>query len=144
MNNVITKRNFDVSVELLYRAWTEPNHLKNWWGPDGFTNTFFEFDLTEGGYWRFTMHSPDGKDYENESRFVTIIKNKKIIFNHISPPKFRTEVNFKAIAENSSSLHWEMIFDEEKVYIALKNFITEKNEENLNRLERELEKIKPT
>jgi uncharacterized protein YndB with AHSA1/START domain len=34
---------------LVYQAWTNPNHLKNWWGPNGFTNTFNEFDLRPGG-----------------------------------------------------------------------------------------------
>ncbi len=142
MNEVITKRNFNVPVALLYKAWAQPEHLKNWWGPNGFTNTFYEFDLRPGGKWRFTMHGADGKNYENESVFETISQNKLIIFNHISEPKFTAEVSFADNGKNSSSLIWKMIFPKQEVYQSLKDFIAEKNEENLNRLETELAKMK--
>ena len=46
---------------------------KQWWGPNGFTNTFHEFDLRPGGAWRFIMHGPDGTDYPNESVFVEVV-----------------------------------------------------------------------
>lgn len=144
MNTVITKQNFEVPRELLFRAWTEPEHLKNWWGPHGFTNTFYEFDLRPGGYWRFTMHGPDGKNYENESIFETIIPAERIIFEHISPPAFRTDVCFTGMEPGGTSLEWKMIFKEEQLFQSLEKFIIEKNKENLERLQAELEKMKST
>lgn len=56
---IVTTRIFTFPRQLVYKAWTEPQHLKNWWGPKGFTNTFNIFDLTVGGRWSFVMHGPD-------------------------------------------------------------------------------------
>jgi uncharacterized protein YndB with AHSA1/START domain len=69
---VVATRIFDAPRDLVWRAFTDPDHLKQWWGPNGFTNTFYVFDLKVGGHWRFTMHGPDGKNYENEAVFVAI------------------------------------------------------------------------
>ncbi len=65
-HEIVSSRIVNASRELVYRAWTEPNHLKNWWGPAGFTNTFKEFDLRPGGKWNFIMHGPDKGNYLNE------------------------------------------------------------------------------
>ncbi len=140
MKEVITKRNFNVPVELLYQAWVNPEQLKNWWGPNGFTNTFREFDFKPGGKWSFIMHGPDGKEYENESKFETIKENELVILRHISKPEYKATFIFSANGSNSSSLKWTMVFEEEKAYHALKNIVAEKNEENLDRLVTELEK----
>lgn len=142
MNAIITKRNFDAPVELLYKAFSQSEHIQNWWGPDGFTNTFYEFDFREGGKWRFTMYGPDGKGYENESEFEAVKENELITLHHISKPEYKAEFNFSSNENNSSSLVWKMVFAEEKAYAALKDIIPEKNEENLNRLEAELNKMK--
>ncbi len=46
-------------------AVSDPKHLAQWWGPDGFTITTSSFDFRAGGVWRFVMHGPDGRDYQN-------------------------------------------------------------------------------
>ena len=46
---IVSSRIFNVPIQLLFNAWSNPNRLKNWWGPAGFTNTFKEFDFREGG-----------------------------------------------------------------------------------------------
>ena len=142
MSGATYTRIFDVSVELLYSAWTDPEHLKNWWGPLGFTNTFYEFDLQPEGKWSFTMHGPDGKDYPNESVFKTIIPNKLLVFDHLSLPQFRVEASFETKGSNTSELVWKMTFVIESVFLSIKDFIAEKNEENLDRLAEELKKMK--
>lgn len=142
MNAIITKRDFNVPVELLYKAFSQQEHIKNWWGPEGFTNTFYEFDFRNGGKWRFTMHGPDGKGYENEIEFEMIKENEVINVYHISKPEYRSSYKISAKGSNASSVLWEMEFLTEKAYDALKDIIPEKNEENLNRLEAELEKMK--
>jgi uncharacterized protein YndB with AHSA1/START domain len=62
---IVTSRILNNNRELIYRAWSEPQHLKNWWGPMGFTNTFNEFDFTVGGKWSLIMHGPDKGHYHN-------------------------------------------------------------------------------
>lgn len=141
MNEIISKRKFNVPVELLFKAWSQPQHLKEWWGPDGFTNTFYEFDFRPEGKWRFTMYGPDGKNYENESVFEIIRENELIVFNHISKPEYKATVKFESNGDSNSSLVWKMDFVTEKAFKSLKDIVTEKNEENLNRIEAELEKM---
>jgi uncharacterized protein YndB with AHSA1/START domain len=142
MNAIIKQRNFDVAVDVLFKAFSQPEHLKEWWGPNDFTNTFYEFNFCNGGKWRFTMHGPDGKGYENESEFETVKENELIVLRHISKPEYKATFSFSSINSNASVLVWEMIFETEKAYEALKEIVAEKNEENLNRLEKEVEKIK--
>ncbi|MEI9810777.1 MAG: SRPBCC domain-containing protein [Bacteroidota bacterium] len=72
-------------VELVWEVWTNPEHIANWWGPKGFTNTIHIMDVAEGGEWRLTMHGPDGKNYPNKSIFLEIVQDKKIVFRHFNP-----------------------------------------------------------
>jgi uncharacterized protein YndB with AHSA1/START domain len=69
----------------MWEVWTSPEHIANWWGPDGFTNTIHKMDFHEGGEWKLTMHGPDGTNYPNRSIFKEIIPLKKIVFQHFNP-----------------------------------------------------------
>jgi len=51
--------------DLVWSVWTDPKHLAQWWGPDGFRTTTSAFEFKPGGVWRFVMHGPDGRDYDN-------------------------------------------------------------------------------
>lgn len=86
-----SSRIFSANRELVFRAWSEPNHLKNWWGPAGFTNTFNEFDFRVGGKWRFIMHGPDKGNYVNECEFIIIETPSRIAWQRISKPIFQVE-----------------------------------------------------
>lgn len=63
--SIVATRVLDAPRELVFSAWTDQKHLAQWWGPNGFTTTTYAFDFRAGGVWRFVMHSPDGRDYEN-------------------------------------------------------------------------------
>ncbi|MBL7969689.1 MAG: SRPBCC family protein [Prolixibacteraceae bacterium] len=139
-NMVITTRIFSHSRQLVFEAWTNPERLKNWWGPNGFTNTFYEFDLRPGGMWRFTMHGPDGTNYPNESIFVQIDVPELIIFDHLSQPQFQIVATFEELQETKTRLTFRMIFKSADQYNALRSFVQEKNEENFDRLEIELQR----
>ena len=67
---IITTRVLDAPRELVWKAWTDPKHVAEWWGPNGFTNTIHEMDVRPDGVWRFIMHGPDGVDYKNEIVFT--------------------------------------------------------------------------
>lgn len=131
---IISRRVFNIPRSLIYSAWTDPEQLAQWWGPEGFTNTFYEFNLKPGGEWRFVMHGPDGKDYQNHSVFVEIIPQERIVFDHISLPKFRVTATFEQQAEKTKvtfRMHFESKVDVEK----LKALIVPANEQNFDRLE---------
>ncbi len=90
-------RVFDAPVALVWKAWTEPEHLKKWYGPDGFKLTIHQFDFKPGGKWKFIMHGPDGRDYPNSIVFDEIIRHEKIVYHHTGegePVTFITTVTF--------------------------------------------------
>lgn len=78
---IAISRRFDAPRDLVWRAFTEPEHLIRWWGPDGFTNTFHEIDVRPGGVWRFIMHAPDGTDYDNFVRFLEVVPPERLAFD---------------------------------------------------------------
>lgn len=136
-----SSRIVNYSVELVFTAWTNSNHLKNWWGPKGFTNTFKEFDLRPGGKWSFVMHGPEKGNYVNECEFVLIEKPKLIVWKRISKPLFNVVAEFEEIASNQTKIIFRMVFDTADDCNKIKPFAIEKNEENFDKLEMELMKM---
>lgn len=100
-------------------------------------NTFHEFDFRTGGKWIFTMHSSDGKDYENEQLFHKIEKNH-IIMEHTPEPHFSTEILFEEIWENETKMTWISTFENPEFFAQMTDFLIEKNNENFDRLGAEL------
>ena len=101
--SIITTRVYDAPRELVWTAWTDPEHLAQWWGPDGFSTTTSAYDLRPGGVWRFVMHGPDGRDYQNRITFDEIVKPERITYHHgggddVEPVQFRTTVTFEDIS----------------------------------------------
>jgi len=91
---IVTSRLFDAPRTLVWKAWTDPREVALWWGPNGFTNTIHEMDVSPGGVWQFIMHGPDGVDYKNKIVFVELVKPERIVYDHVSGPKFRATVTF--------------------------------------------------
>ena len=79
---LVVTRVFDASRERVFDAFTDPRHIAEWWGPDGFTNTIHEMDVRPGGVWRFMMHGPDGVDYPNMIIYAEIVKPERLVFPH--------------------------------------------------------------
>jgi uncharacterized protein YndB with AHSA1/START domain len=74
-DEIVLTRIFDAPRNLVYKAWTEPQHLAEWWGPHGFTNPRVEVDLRPGGAWHIDMRSPDGTIYPNKVKYLEVVKN---------------------------------------------------------------------
>ena len=133
-------KTFNASAELLWKVLTTPEYIKEWWGPDGFTNTIRKMDVREGGTWDFTMHGPDGTDYDNEYVYTTIIPLKKIVLDHLKEPKFT--INISIHEEGlQTTVEWCNIFDsiptKEEAVRAFKADVG--LEQNLERLANHLE-----
>ncbi|XDD49629.1 SRPBCC family protein [Leptospira sp. WS92.C1] len=137
---VVSVRMIDKPRELVFQAWTDPDHLIHWWGPSGFKNTFQEFDLRPGGNWRFIMHGPDGTDYPNHSVFVEITRPERLVFNHISAHYYHANVSFEDQA-GKTKLTFRMRFETVEEYEKVKKYVIEGNEQNFDRLETELSKM---
>jgi len=134
---IVTTRVFDAPRELVFKAWTDPDHLAKWWGPKGFTNTFQEFDMRPGGVWRFIMHGPDGVDYKNKSVFVEVVKPERIVLQHVSGPRFQVTAAFAEEA-GKTRLTFQMLFETAAECAKVKVYAVEANEQNFDRLEAQL------
>ena len=98
---IVASRLFAAPRELVFQMWTEPDHLRQWWGPRGFTNTIHEMDVRPGGSWRLVMHGPDGTDYDNESVYGEIVRPELLTYSHISAPHFDVRVVFEEEGEKT-------------------------------------------
>lgn len=136
-----TARVLPFSPEAIYAAFATPELLAQWWGPEGFTNTFEVFEFKAGGQWRFVMHGPDGKDYLNESLFAALEPNRKIVIEHVCTPLFTLTVTLNPV-ENGTHLSWEQVFVDEATAQAVKSIVGSANEQNLDRLTRVLAQTK--
>jgi uncharacterized protein YndB with AHSA1/START domain len=94
-NEIAMTRVFDVPRELVFRMWSDPEHLAQWWGPKGFRNTIHKFDFRPGGEWNFTMHGPDGRDYANKIIYREIVRPERIAYSHVSGPLFEATATFE-------------------------------------------------
>ena len=133
---LILTRLLNAPRELVWEVWTNPNHIKNWWGPNGFTNTIFNMDVKVGGEWNLTMHGPDGTDYKNKSIFTEIIKPEKIVYKHVSAPKFVATITFNE-QDNKTLLTWHMLFESKEQFIqVVKTFKADEGlKQNIAKLE---------
>jgi uncharacterized protein YndB with AHSA1/START domain len=139
--SIINTRVFNVSREVLFNAWANPELLSTWWGPQGFTNTFHEFDFKPGGIWKFMMHSPDGKDFVNTCVFETIEKPIRIVFKHLLPVHiFWLTATFEN-TDNKTKLTFHQLFETVEECQHIKKFVEVANEQNLDRLESVISKI---
>lgn len=100
-NEIKITRIYDAPVEAVWEAWNDPEQAAQWWGPRGFTITHHGKDLRPGGFWRYTMHGPDGVDYPNKTVYHEVVKHSRLVYDHGGsddrPPMFRVTVNFSEI-----------------------------------------------
>jgi uncharacterized protein YndB with AHSA1/START domain len=111
---IIGSRVFDAPRALVFAAFTDPKHLAQWWGPDGFTTTTHFFDFRPGGVWRFVMHGPDGRDYQNRVTYDEIVPPKRIVYRHdggddVEPVQFTQTLTFEDVG-GQTRLIWRGVF----------------------------------
>jgi uncharacterized protein YndB with AHSA1/START domain len=97
---LVLTRVFAARRELVFRAWTEVEHLSRWFGPKGFTTTTHEIDVRVGGRWRFDMLAPNGQVFDNRMVFLEVTPPERLVFDHghdtdDDPEKFRVTVTFE-------------------------------------------------
>jgi uncharacterized protein YndB with AHSA1/START domain len=146
---LVITRVLNAPRELVYEAWTEPEHLINWWGPTGFTNSFHEFNMRPGGVWRFTMHGPDGVDYPNKVIFNEVIPQQRLAFilsddNGKESDAFDVTVTFEK-ANGKTKLTMRMLFKTaaERDRVVNEYGAMEGNRQTLDKLEALLAKMQP-
>ena len=97
-NEIHITRVYDAPLSAVWQAWSDPAELAQWWGPRGFTITTHSRDLRSGGHWHYTMHGPEGTDYENTTRYLEVVPGQRMVYDHGGhgdrPPLFRVTVMF--------------------------------------------------
>jgi len=136
----VTSRLIDAPRERVFRAFSDPVHLAQWWGPTGFSSTFHEFDLRPGGAWRFVMHGPDGRNYRNDSVFLEVVPPERIVFEHLSGHHFLMTITFAAQGD-STLVGWRQVFDTAAECRRIASVVVPANEQNLDRLAAQVLKV---
>lgn len=77
---LVITRNFDAPRERVFKAWTEPKRVVNWWGPKGFTTPFCRIDLRPGGVFHYCMRSPEGRDYWGMGVYREIVPPERLVY----------------------------------------------------------------
>jgi uncharacterized protein YndB with AHSA1/START domain len=99
----------------VFRAFTETEALKNWYGPNGFTLTVIAMDFRVGGRFRFTMHAPDGTDFPNRIEYREIAPAERLAYRHSSdmdndPNAFDVIISFTAVGPSRTLLTMRSTF----------------------------------
>ncbi len=77
---LVLQRIFDAPPEKVYRAWTEPELLRQWFAPLPWTTPHAELNVRPGGANRITMRSPEGVDFPNSGVYLEVVRNERLVF----------------------------------------------------------------
>jgi len=90
-NRTLTiERTFNAPLDLVWQAWTRPEHIANWWGPKGMETEILEHNFQVGGHWKYRMQLPDGSEFITEGTYLEIVEFEKIV----------TSADFKPMTED--------------------------------------------
>ena len=96
---IVLSRVFDAPREMVFKAWTDPEQVPLWFGPEGFVVETREIDIRVGGRWRFIFTGPDGTRWENRMVFLKVISPERLEYDHGAdkdddPGRFRVIITF--------------------------------------------------
>lgn len=77
--DIVIERVFDAPRDLVFKAWTEPERVMQWWGPKGFTSPACTIDLRPGGVWHSAMRSPDGQDFWSKGVYREVVPPARLV-----------------------------------------------------------------
>jgi uncharacterized protein YndB with AHSA1/START domain len=78
--DLVITRTFDAPRETVFRVWTDPEHVAQWWGPNGFKTIIQEMDVKPSGRWRYAMRGPDSNEYPFDGVFVEVVEPERLVF----------------------------------------------------------------
>ena len=132
---IVSSRRLDAPRAAVYAAFTDPEVLAQWWGPQGFTNRFEVFELRPGGAWRFTMRAPDGSTHAMAKSFVEVVPRERIVLEHLEPPQHHFLMTMLFTDEaGGTRLTWRMLFEHPEEAEKVRALVLEGNEQNFDRL----------
>jgi len=118
-------RDINAPVAVIWSAWTDPEALPKWWGPDGFSCRTTRIDLRDGGEWVFDMIGPDGTVFPNHHRYTRVIPMERIEYELLWGENGPKHAEASAIFESTghgSRITLRMIFSSDAEYQEAKGF----------------------
>ena len=91
--DLVLERGIDVPVELVWKAWTTPDHLRQWFAPKPWSITACDLDLRPGGAFNFVMRSPDGEEYPNTQCYLEVVPLERLIMTDTLHGGYRPAAN---------------------------------------------------
>jgi len=91
--DLVLERVIDVSPELVWKAWTEPEHIKHWFAPRPWSITACEVDLRPGGVFSSTMRSPEGEEFPNVGCYLEVVSGERLVWTDALLPGYRPSEN---------------------------------------------------
>jgi len=143
-NVLIHTRLLDAPRELVWEVWTNPEHIKEWWGPDGFSLTTKAMNVEPGKTWEFIMHGW-GKDWDNKVEYTEVIKPSLISYKHSGAGadyNFSVTITFEEV-EGKTLLTMKSVFKSKEIIDELNKKVNaiEGGKQTLNRLENYLKRL---
>lgn len=136
---IISTRIINAPRELIFKVLTDPNHIAEFWGPNGFTNTIKSMDVKQGGQWLYTMHGPDGTSYPNRIIYRTVEPPRLLTFDHDNGGE--GEVDHKFLGEielwdeaGKTRIELRLIEKSMEARDAIAQYAVEGGRQNLDRL----------
>ena len=144
---LITKRVFNAPRELVFEAWTNSDHLRHWWGPQGFTLTVETFDFRPGGVWRYLMHGPDGTDFDNKITYHEIVRPERLVYSHgddLDDEQFRVTVTFAELGGKTEVTMRSVFNAPEELQFVIREFHADEGAKStFERLAKHLDGLQP-
>ena len=140
-------RTVNAPRELVYKVWTNPEHIAKWWGPNGFTNTVHEMHVQPGGMWRYIMHAPDGTNFPNRIVYSEVVPQEKLVYLHgddidNDPNAFHVTITFETEGNKTKVTMHSVFASAELLQMLTREYgVVEGAIQNLNRLEAHLVEV---
>ena len=87
--DLVLERTVDVPRELVWAAWTQPEHITKWFTPAPWTTPHCEIDLRPGGAFHVVMRSPEGEEFPNTGCYLEIVRNERLVWTGALEPGYR-------------------------------------------------------
>lgn len=143
-NVLIHTRMLDAPRHLVWEVWTNPEHIKEWWGPNGFSLTTKSMNVDAGKSWDFVMHGM-GRDWDNKIEYIEVRKPSFLSYKHSGAGAdydFLVTVSFEEV-QGKTLLTMKSIFKSKEIIDELNRRVNaiEGGKQTLNRLEQYLETL---
>ena len=138
-NILIHKRILDAPRDLVWEVWTTPAHIKEWWGPNGFSLTTKSMNVQPGEVWDFIMHGM-GQDWDSKIEYTEVKKPILLAYKHSGAKSedynFTVSVSFEEVGEKTL-LTMRSVFKSKEIIDELNRKVNaiEGGKQTLNRLE---------